>query len=143
MTTLFKTITKLIFISILLIPMASFASNLNTQVGRYLILTDKPLPAQKNLMLQTIQVHFPPEVKTVGDAISYILKPSGYSLASVKTTSPKVKEMMMFNLPIIDRDFGPMTLQDALQTLVGNSFVTHIDRLNREVSFQLRTHDKE
>lgn len=129
--------TLLIFIE----PNLVHANSYSTTDGRYLTYVNKPLPEQKNLMLQTIQVHFPVEVKTIGDAINYLLKPSGYTLAPMDKASTEVKKMVMFNLPIVDRNFGPMTLQDALKTLVGDSFILRIDRLNRQVSFYLLDRD--
>ena len=91
-------------------------------------------------MLQTIEVRFPPSVTTVGQAIAYLLAPSGYTLAPVKKASSAVKDLFHFTLPIADRNFGPMTLQLALQTLVGDSYALHIDHLTRQVSFSVRTH---
>lgn len=118
-----------------------FASpNQQTQVGRYLILANKPLPEQKDLMLQTVQVRFPPDVKTVGEAIQYILLPSGYTLAAGNKLSLEVLKMFSFGLPLVDRNFGPMTLQEALKTLAGDSFVLRIDRENRQVSFHSIAH---
>lgn len=128
-------------IGLLLINSQNAVANEMTQVGRYSIINDKPLPEQKNLMIQTVQVHFPPQVKTVGDAIEYILKPSGYTLAPLTDTATAVKKMFNFNLPIVDRNFGPMTLQDALKTLVGDSFSIHVDRLARQISFHQYSRD--
>ncbi len=118
-------------------PLLVMADTQHTQVGRYINYTNKPLPEQKNLMLQTVQTIFPPSVKTVGQAIEYILRNSGYTLAPLDKAAPEAKKLFAMNLPIVDRNFGPMTLQDALKTLVGDSFGLRIDRLNRQVSFCL------
>lgn len=110
---------------------------LHTQVGRYLSVPNQPLPEQRNLMRQIIEVKFPPQVKTVGQALQYLLKPSGYTLATPEAHEAAVKKMLQFNLPLVDRHFGPMPLETALKTLAGESFVLHVDRLNREVAFHL------
>jgi len=122
-------------------PSLVAADSNHTQIGRYLTQYNKPLPEQKNLLLQTVQVHFPSDIKTIGQAIEYLLKPSGYTLVPMDKASPEVKKMFTFSLPIVDRNFGPMTLQDALKTLVGDSFIVKTDRLNRQISFHLRNSD--
>ena len=54
----------------------------NEQIGRYMTVANKPSNAQVNLMQQTLQVHFPTNVQTVGDAINYLLANSGYELVN-------------------------------------------------------------
>ncbi len=108
-----------------------------TQVGRYLTAENKPKPAQVDLLSQEFQVRFPSSVQTIGDALEYLLKQSGYSLVPEAKRSAELKTALSKPLPAIDRDFGPMKLQDGLSTLAGPVFVLVNDPLNRMISFSL------
>jgi conjugative transfer region protein (TIGR03748 family) len=128
-----------IILSSLLIAAPVFAYHGNsTIVDRYLITPNKPLVQQKDLMRQVNQVVFPPEVKTVQAAIKYWLSFSGYYMMPLSMMDKSVRAMMQSPLPQIDRNFGPMSLQDGLETLVGKPFMLVIDRVHRLVSFQLK-----
>lgn len=109
-----------------------------TQYGRYLTTSDKPMTAQTNLLSQKIEVRFPASVRTVGDAINYILLPSGYSLVPSKQQSPDLKITLSKPLPAIDRNFGPMALGTALTTLAGPAFYLIHDPISRTVNLQVK-----
>lgn len=109
-----------------------------TQVGRYLTAENKPKAAQVDLLSQEFQVRFPISVQTVGEAMDYLLKQSGYSLIPEAKREEALKVVLRKPLPAIDRDFGPMKLKDGLETLAGPVFVLVNDPLNRMISFKLR-----
>lgn len=109
-----------------------------TTIGRYLTVEDKPKAAQVDLLSQTIQVRFPQNIQTIGDALQYVLRYSGYSLADTTKQSPALKNTLTKPLPLIDRNFGPMPLKDALITLAGPAFSLLQDPLNREVNFSVK-----
>src|SRR5262245_56876816 len=115
-----------------------FASKPHSVTGRYLTVTNQPLPEQQDLLSQILQVRFPVEVQTVGDAMHYLLRYSGYSLIHETDQSAALKNTLKKPLPLIDRNFGPMSLKDALITLVGPAFTLVQDPLNREVNFTLK-----
>lgn len=108
-----------------------------TQLGRYLTVDNKPKSAQMDLLSQEFQVRFPSSVETIGDAMEYLLKQSGYSLVPEEKRSSELKITLSKPLPAIDRDFGPMKLRDGLSTLAGPVFILINDPLNRMVSFKL------
>jgi conjugative transfer region protein (TIGR03748 family) len=110
----------------------------NTSIGRYLSVSNKPTHAQVDLLSQTIQVRFPQTVQTVGDAINYLLKFSGYSLIEMNKRSAALKNTLSKPLPAVDRDFGPMSLKDGLITLIGQAFNLKQDVLNRTIDFALK-----
>lgn len=110
-----------------------------TQVGRYLTVANVPFNEQKNLMRQTIQVRFPQNVQTIGEAINYVLRFSGYSLIPAMHRNEALKIILTKSLPAIDRNYGPMSLRDALNTLVGEPFDVIQDPINRTVDFQLKS----
>ncbi len=109
-----------------------------TEIGRYLTVSNKPKSSQVDLLSQIIQVRFPQNVQTVGDAINYILRLSGYSLIPNERMSSALKITLTKPLPAIDRNFGPMSLKDALTTLAGIAFNLAQDPLNRTVDFRIK-----
>jgi conjugative transfer region protein (TIGR03748 family) len=137
MNTDFKKILTLI--TMFLISTSVFALDKNMPIGRYLTASAQPSKAQQDLMSQVIQIRFPQEVQTVGDAIAHVLRFSGYSLVDETRQSPSLKNTLKKQLPVIDRNFGPMSLKDALSTLAGPAFTLMQDPLNREVNFKINT----
>ena len=109
-----------------------------TQFGRYLTAINKPTMAQTDLLSQTMQVRFPQNVQTIGDAMNYLLKFSGYSLVDKNKMSSDLKNTLSKSLPTVDRDFGPMSLKDGLITLIGPAFSLVHDPLNRTINFDLK-----
>lgn len=110
----------------------------DTQIGRYLTVGDKPKTSQVDLLSQIIQVRFPQKIQTLGDAMDYVLRLSGYSLVPISNQSSALKTTLTKPLPAIDRDFGPMPLKDGLSTLAGPAFYLVQDPINRMVDFRLK-----
>lgn len=109
-----------------------------TEVSRYTTVKNQATRAQVNPLLMTIQTHLPQSVQTVGDAMNYLLRYSGFSLIDEKKMDSSVVQMLQQPLPIVDREMGPMTLQDALETLAGKHvFKLTQDPLHRKLSFTL------
>ncbi len=125
---------SIIFVSIYFGAVLS-AHAATTQVGRYLSIENKPRAEQVNLLIQEFQVRFPSSVQTIGDAMNYLLKNSGYSLVPEAQRSGALKITLNKSLPAIDRDFGPMRLNDGLTTLAGPVLTLIQDPLNRTVNF--------
>lgn len=127
--------------SILLFAISSgFATAANvTQINRYATVENKPLVAQVNPMLTVQQIHFPQQVVTVGDALTYWIQYSGFKLTNDSQLSSALKTLMAQPLPQVDRNLGPLTIQDGLTVLVGQEVFTLIQNpLTRTVSFKLR-----
>jgi len=110
-----------------------------TQINRYATVANKPLASQVNPLLTVQQMHFPQEVSTVGDAIAYWLQYSGFKLADESRLLPVFKILMTQPLPQVDRNFGPLTIQDGLVVLAGQSEFTLVQNpLTRTVNFKLK-----
>jgi type IV pili sensor histidine kinase/response regulator len=107
-------------------------------LGRYLTTATEPLPAQIDLLSQSFDVHFPRDVVTVGSAIKYLLNNSGYQMIDTHTLDPASIQMLLLPLPDIDRDLGPMTLLQGLQTLAGQTFQVVVDPVHRLIAFRLK-----
>lgn len=124
-------------VSILLGMHSSSYAN-ETQFGRYLTSENKPKLEQVDLLAQIFQVRFPSSVQTIGDALEYLLKQSGYGLIPINKRSSALKVVLTKPLPAVDRDFGPMKLKEGLTTLVGPVFNLVQDPLNRVVDFEIK-----
>ena len=114
------------------------ADNNITQVSRYLTVSNKPKLSQTNLLSQSVQVRFTRNIQTIGDAMNYLLRFSGYSLIHETQMSMALKILLSKPLPIIDRELGPVTLSDGLITLSGPAFYLTQDPVNRVVDFKLK-----
>lgn len=109
-----------------------------TQVGRYATVDNKPLAAQINPLLTVQQIHFPIAVKTVGQAVDYWVSYSGYHLADKSKLSKPLLDVLAQPLPQIDRNLGPLTVQEGLEVLVGKQVFKLVqDPLHRQVSFKM------
>ena len=109
-----------------------------TLVGRYLAVPLQALPEQANLLDQTFQVRFSRDVCSVGDAIRYLLRFSGYRLVNTVLLSKTVQVLLLQPLPQVHRKLGPLSLQDGLLTLVGHPFDLVVDPVHRLVGFRLK-----
>ena len=118
----------------------SFAQAANvTQINRYATVANQPLASQVNPLLTVQQMHFPQTVSTVGDAIVYWLQYSGFRLADEPRLLPVFKILMKQPLPQVDRNFGPLTIQDGLIVLAGRQEFTLVQNpLTRTVNFKLK-----
>jgi type IV pili sensor histidine kinase/response regulator len=110
----------------------------NMPIGRYLSVGNRPQASQLDLLAQIIQVRFPQNVQTIGGAMNYILRLSGYSLTPFDQLTNVFKTTLGKPLPAVDRNFGPMSLKDALITLAGPAFYLEQDPLNRTVAFRVK-----
>lgn len=130
---------KLLFITSLgLAALAAQAANV-TQVNRYATVANKPLAAQVNPLLAVQQIHFPQEVKTIGQAVDWWLRYSGFKLIAKDKQPESLQAIMRQPLPQIDRNLGPLTVKDGLEVLVGQQVFTLVeDPLLRQVNFQLK-----
>lgn len=135
-------ILKVVYISLLTVFLmqTSYAASTNTvmQVSRYQTVAEKPSTAQIHLLSQTIQMRFPQNIQTVGAAMTYVLRYSGYSLVPYTQMSQSLRNTLTMSLPAVDRNFGPMSLRDALTTLAGPAFDLVQNKLNRTVNFRVK-----
>ena len=122
----------------LLFSEIGLADNNVTQIGRYLTITNKPKFSQTNLLSQSIHVRFTQNIQTIGDAMNYLLRFSGYTLIPETQMSLALKITLSKPLPIIDRELGPVTLCDGLTTLSGPAFYLTQDPINRTINFELK-----
>ena len=103
------------------------------QVARYSVMPPTATPAQADLMAVVVNIKFPQQVSTVGEALDFLLRRSGYRL--VDTDSPAMTILQSLPLPAVHRQMGPLTLNNALMALAGSAYRLSIDPLHRTLSF--------
>ena len=108
----------------------------DVQVGRYSVLTAVPTEAQRELLATTVVVRLPERIQTVGEAVRYLLHRSGYRLAAPESIGPDTLVLYSLPLPAVHRTLGPMTLEDALETLAGPVFNLVEDPVHRLITFE-------
>ncbi|AYH07345.1 MULTISPECIES: PilL N-terminal domain-containing protein [Pectobacterium] len=102
--------------------------------GRYTLVELAPDAAQRDLLLQVIDVSIPEHSRaTVGDGLRHTLKRSGYQLCE---TTQSVIELYSLPLPAAHLHLGPMTLREALLTLAGPFWTLYVDNRTRKVCFK-------
>jgi type IV pili sensor histidine kinase/response regulator len=107
--------------------------------GRYTLVELAPEAAQRDLLLQVIDVSMPATLPaTVGDALRYVLLRSGYRLCE---RDAQAGALYQFPLPAAHLHLGPLTLREALLTLAGSAWDLKIDDTARRVCFARRVDD--
>jgi type IV pili sensor histidine kinase/response regulator len=109
-----------------------------TQVGRYLTVTEGANVSQSEPLQQSFMLNIPGEINTVGGAMSYLLNNSGFSLLPIKYRDTDTETLLTQKLPLSDRSLGPMTVMQALIALSGDAYVVLVDPQHRYISFMLR-----
>ncbi|VFR85020.1 PilL protein [plant metagenome] len=101
--------------------------------GRYTLVELVPTAAQRDLLLQVVDVVLPEDARaTVGDGLRHVLKRSGYQFCE---TAHAVIELYSLPLPAAHLRLGPLTLRDALLTLAGPAWDLQVDDRARQVCF--------
>ncbi|HAT1845534.1 TPA: hypothetical protein U0Y19_000933 [Legionella pneumophila] len=109
-----------------------------TQVSRYATVNNQPLAAQINPLKTVQQIHFPASIQTIGEAVNYWLRYSGYHLAPKDKQSESLQQVFQQPLPQVSRNLGPLSIDNGLTVLVGQQlFTLKQDDLLREINFSL------
>jgi type IV pili sensor histidine kinase/response regulator len=132
-----RKISTLLLITIV-VSFGAFAKNGSGSIRCHMAASHKSLSAQRDLLSQTIQIHFPTNINTIGTSITYLLRDSSYSLVAENQMTSALKNTLQKRLPLVDRTLGPITLREALTVLAGPAFILVEDPLNREVDFHLK-----
>ncbi|MCU7799693.1 MAG: pili assembly chaperone [gamma proteobacterium symbiont of Lucinoma myriamae] len=107
------------------------------QTDRYSAIEPEPTIGQESPLQTMITINYPGQLSTVGQAISYTLKRSGYRLAQQHAHDPNMTVLMSLPLPEVHRQLGPMTVKQVLNILSGAVFMLVLDPVHRYVSFEV------
>jgi type IV pili sensor histidine kinase/response regulator len=123
--------------------LAIFFSNLvfangYTQVGRYLLEKNGAQLSQCDPLQTVFKITFPYTVKTVGDAVKYLLNNTGYILVPCKYQSITIRNLLNQKLPLTNRTMGLMTIEQGLSALGGKAYQVLVDPKHKYISYQLR-----
>ena len=122
-------------------PVAPTAQQ-SLQVSRYVTLAAVASDTQKDPLSALIpKLVFGHQVATVQDALQVLLNDSGYRIASYHP-DPRVHQLFNLSLPAVHRRMGPISLENALNTLAGSPWMLVVDPVNRLITFQLPRHYK-
>ena len=129
---------KVVVISILSLASLHLSAANITQIGRYASVRNQAKLSQIDPLKTVQQMHFPLWVQTIGEALDYWLRYTGYHLTEKDKQIHSLKMILQQPLPQADRTLGPLTVHDGLSVLVGkNQFILVQDDLKREVNFVL------
>lgn len=101
--------------------------------SRYTLVELRPDPGQQDLQQQIIDLRIPATAATtVGDAMRYVLRHSGYQLCEA---DPTLASLWALPLPAAHLQLGPLPLNQTLQLLAGTAWRLSVDERTRQVCF--------
>lgn len=109
------------------------ATALVTRSGRYTLIELGPDDTQRALMQQLVQTSIPASMDaTVGDGLHFILSRTGYRICD-KSHDAGALNLFALPLPAAHYRLGPMTLRQALLTLIGPAWTLQVNEARRQV----------
>ena len=107
-----------------------------TQIDRYSVIAVRPTAGQRDLLSVTRAITIPGDIESVGEAFHWMLRDSGYRLATDTVLSEEVRAMLELPLPAVHRRFEPMPLQTVLGLMIGPAFHLIQDPVHRLIAFE-------
>ena len=116
----------------LVMPLSFPVSADEVVISRYLSASKDKLNAAVMPLDEMITVRVPLEIKTIGEAMEYILQGSGYQLK-------KEPDLVLYQhaYPRVYRSIGGVELRAVLKNLAGAPYQLVVDPVNRLISFRL------
>jgi conjugative transfer region protein (TIGR03748 family) len=105
------------------------------QVARYSVIQPRPSSGQQDLLAVALPLRVPNEITTVGGAVEYAIRDSGYRLVASDQLTTSVNELLKLPLPKAHRQFQPLPLKDVITLLAGPAFVPVHDPVHRLLAF--------
>lgn len=82
-----------------------------------------------------VRTVYPEDVQTVGEAIRYLLEPTGYTVVVAYPAPSDAISIVNSRVPAIARVHRTMPVMDAIQILIGNNNWIVVDRNHKLISF--------
>lgn len=114
----------------------AMTNNSMARIDRYSVADNGPTAGQRDLLLVATAISIPNDIDTLGDALAWILRGSGYRLANDLMLSNEVHAMLKLPLPAAHRQFESMPLKAVVALLVGPAFHTVQDPVHRLLAFE-------
>lgn len=128
----------LIFMALTMIILNGAVQAEQVATDRYTLVTPKPQVKEIDPLSVNIQLSFPPSVKTVRDAVNFVLMNSGWVLALDTSNDEALGITLARPLPQVHRHLSLMPLRTVLLVLVGQYYVPVEDPLRRIYTFDLK-----
>lgn len=104
-----------------------------SRAGRYTLIELGPDDAQRALMQQLVQTSIPVSMDaTVGDGLHFLLARTGYRICD-EGHDAWALDLFALPLPAAHYRLGPMTLRQALLTLIGPAWTLQVNEARRQV----------
>ena len=94
---------------------------------------EKPYPLDP--LAVWVRTVYPEDVNTVGEAIRYLLEPTGYRVVVAYPAPSDAITIVNSRVPTIAKVHRTMPVMDALQLLIGNDNWIVVDRNHKLISF--------
>ena len=105
-------------------------------IARYSVLEHPSELIERDPLATSVDRAPPVSVTRIGEAIDWLLAPSGYRLSSLETAAPGRAALLALPLPESQRTLAHLPLRAALQVLAGPAFRLVEDPVHRLVSFE-------
>ena len=138
-------VLRLIAVSVFLsLPILSHAQSADTvKIGRYIKTSLEPKQEIINPLEVVINVRLPKRMNLVGESIEYLLSRSGYRIRpSENGSSPEMYVLFSLPIPAQHRQMGLIRLSRALEVLASDAYQMQIDKVRREIWFELANGNK-
>lgn len=107
------------------------------KTNRYTHTDTTPETSQENLLSVVVTTQFPTTVKTIGEALKFILPQSGYRLDETDKVGDSQYYLYELLLPETQRTFDTVTLRSILEVLGNESYTLNVNPVKRTISYQL------
>ena len=122
-------------LAVVIIATANVHADDPIRLARYTLQSATAEASQLDLLAALIEIEFPPQIETAGDAIDYVLLRSGYRRIE---TPDSPQRTMDLPLPRAHRKIGPLDLRSAIKTLAGQPWHLHEDAIQRVIWLTLK-----
>lgn len=93
---------------------------------------------QKNPLIKVTSVEIPSSITNTGQALNYVLYATGYKLEDLRETSDETLELYSMRIPVVNRSFFRSTIEQIIQTLIGNAFTMEVNNVNRTITIEAK-----
>ncbi|MDH4275707.1 MAG: hypothetical protein OEW08_11750 [Gammaproteobacteria bacterium] len=115
---------------------APMAAEMVVSVDQYNREVATPARQQWNILDVVVTLNFPESIATVGDAVEYALRQSGYNVAPNALLDRNTTVLFSLPLPGIHRQISNSTLLNFLKMVAGPAYTLVIDQRTRTITYE-------